>query len=217
MHPAHERLNYPVPQRLFQEFHSNQSSQYKNKQHTLSVRFRSGIRAEPRVQTHGDSLDRVKWRSYEAQDYAQVLQRCVIDNYQKYGEFQYVLIIQDDVEFTSEMENVYAWILNASKDKAMKRFCSLSLYDEDQEEDKGMLRASNMVARVWRVSSAMKFSGYVDAYFDRSPVDWLANDFCRWSGNRKTFVMVPNPVRHLGIISTFEGKNPTAITHSSHN
>lgn len=165
---------------------------------------------EPRKLTHGDSEERVRWRSKEALDYAEVLRRC--------GELAggaYVVVVQDDVLFTDQMKNVVAWSAAHMRDyyethkrtgrEVRRKVCGASLADLAMPgaEDAHVLESSQMWARVWDSASVAPLARYIAANFDESPVDWLADARCK-KLNRRTIVMEPNPVRHRGAVSSFE-------------
>lgn len=175
---------------------------------------REGAPQTARKVTLGDSLSRIAWRSKEAQDYAQVLSRCA-----KYAQGQYVLIVQDDVLFTSALKDVVQWADSAfvrheytdSRGyNKVRRVCSLSLFDVPKKENYGKdlhtLDSSNMVARIWRTEDVERVVSYISRRFDDAPVDWLVDDMCKIR-RRVTLVKEPNPVRHRGAISSFAGND----------
>lgn len=176
----------------------------------LIILKREGVPQTARKVTLGDSLSRITWRSKEAQDYAQVLSRCA-----KYSRGQYVLIVQDDVLFTTSMKDVVQWAdsafvpheyIDSKGHNKVRRVCSLSLFDVPKEENYGkdlhMLDSSNMVARIWRTEDVERVVSYISRHFDEAPVDWLVDDMCKIR-RRVTLVKEPNAVRHRGVISSF--------------
>lgn len=176
----------------------------------LEIHQRAGKPVEPRVQTLGDSTSRIAWRSKEAQDYAQVLDRCL-----QLAAGDYVVVVQDDVLFTRGMRQVVDWsnsmlVEQVGKDERgrdrIKRVCGGSLFDIPREEHKGVdgheLDSLNMVARIWRIDYAHKVVRYINANFDEAPVDWLVDRLCKGT-KRVTRVMEPNAVRHRGAISSY--------------
>lgn len=186
--------------------------------------------------TLGDSESRVAWRSKEAQDYANVLQRCT----ELSPLSSHVLIVQDDVLFTNNLKNTIRWAkstlrehdytaeelekhkLAGKREGRVLRICGGSLFDISkpkqaggEEEEKGdghKLNSSNMVARVWQMSFVNRVVKYIERNFDEKPVDWLVDDLCHTS-RRKTLVMEPNAVRHRGAVSSFpENKRGGLLT-----
>lgn len=171
----------------------------------------SGDMTAPRQFLHGDSEERVKWRSKEALDYAEVLRRCA-----GLTDAAYVIVVQDDVLFTERVNEVADWCDvhmvdrmvtdEESGRRRMMRVCSVSLFDLPGTRtgvDAHSLDSSNMVARVWKKDRVPAMVKYFVSNFDEAPVDWLADRTCR-SQRRKTLVMEPNPVRHRGRVSSFE-------------
>lgn len=164
----------------------------------------------PQKQTLGDTLERVQWRSKEVLDYAQVLRRCA---HMATGE--YILIAQDDVLFTPEINNVLDWANRVLVDgvrevdgrRKMVRVCCGSLFDlpgTRTGEDGHVLDSSNMVARLWRVDAVERVVQYLEERYDEAPVDWLVDWMCK-GRRRVTLVMEPNPVKHRGKVSSFAG------------
>ncbi|KAI0557176.1 N-Acetylglucosaminyltransferase-IV (GnT-IV) [Gracilaria domingensis] len=161
----------------------------------------------PRKLTLGDDEERVKWRSKEALDYAEVLRRCT-----EQSDAEYIIIVQDDVLFRFQMNKVVSWCdqhlqdsftVNEQGRPKHIRKCSASLFDlSAEEEDAHELRSSNMVARVWRRDVVQSMVRYLTTNFDEAPVDWLADRRCR-NQRRRNVVMEPNPVRHRGRVSSF--------------
>lgn len=186
----------------------------------LEIHQRQGEAREARKQTLGDSKSRVNWRSKEAQDYAQVLKRCTE---MVATSAKYVLIVQDDVLFTSGIQNAVHWADEVLKEKeyfderrgknTMQRICSGSLFDitphqgddlhnSPLSKDGHVQHKSNMVAKIWQLSFAARVVQYIERNYDEKPVDWLVDDMCR-HGRRATLVMEPNTVRHRGAVSSF--------------
>lgn len=176
----------------------------------LHVLQREGDVRAPQKQTLGDTLERVQWRSKEVLDYAQVLRRCA---HMATGE--YILIAQDDVLFTPEINNVLDWANRVLVDgvrevdgrRKMVRVCSGSLFDlpgTRTGEDGHVLDSSNMVARLWRVDAVERVVQYLEERYDEAPVDWLVDGMCK-GRRRLTLVMEPNPVKHRGKVSSFAG------------
>ncbi|PXF45493.1 hypothetical protein BWQ96_04791 [Gracilariopsis chorda] len=173
----------------------------------LRLEVRDGKITPPRKFTLGDDEQRVHWRSKEALDYAEVLQRCAEGT-----DVDYIIIVQDDVLFRSEMQHVLHWcdehledafVTNANGRLKAVRKCSASLFDlTNEKEDGHELRSSNMVARVWKRETVESMVRYFRANFDEAPVDWLADRRCK-NQRRRTVVMEPNPVRHRGSVSSF--------------
>lgn len=168
----------------------------------------------PRKHLHGDSEERVRWRSKEALDYAEVLRRCA-----ELSKGPYVIVVQDDILFTERVNEVVDWCERNMVDemvtdektgrRRMMRVCSVSLFDLPGAKsgiDGHVLDASNMVARVWKVDRVSTMEKYFRTNFDEAPVDWLADRICK-SQRRKTLVMDPNPVRHRGKVSSFDQNN----------
>lgn len=177
----------------------------------LSISYREeGELSAPRKLTLGDSEERVRWRSKEALDYAQVLRRCT-----QAASGRFVIVVQDDVLFSQRIKEVVAWceahmeesvFVNEQGRMRMIRYCSASLFDlpdSSEKQDGQELSSSNMVARVWEVERARAFVKYITSNYDEAPVDWLADRMCK-SQRRKTVVMHPNAVRHRGVVSSFE-------------
>jgi N-Acetylglucosaminyltransferase-IV (GnT-IV) conserved region len=172
------------------------------------------VMREPRMLTHGDSVERVRWRAKEALDYALVLQRC-----SRLAKGRYVAIVQDDVLFTRGITEAVSW-LDEHMAGAEDAWFSASLFDVGDHQPKaGELRArklnsSNMVARVYDSIDGQRnlrrFVRYLRARFDESPVDWLADQYCA-AHRRKSYVMLPNPVRHRGAISSFADNKRTGL------
>lgn len=166
---------------------------------------------EPVRRTHGDDEARVRWRSKEALDYAEVLERCA-----EMAEGRYVAVVQDDVLFTAGFRGVVDW-LDVLHGIVGERWCSASLFDLPTQPWQWRwfgadmrareLQSSNMVARVWDLSDDRKaisgFVAYVRRQFDSSPVDWLAGSWCK-KKRRRTWTSLPNLVRHRGMVSSFE-------------
>lgn len=186
------------------------SSEVKTLPNWLKHEKREGKVRTPRKLTLGDSRERVEWRSKEAMDYAEVLNRCASS---APADVEYVIIVQDDVLFGLQMRNVLQWcdehmksklVTNEKGTTRMVRVCGASLFDlaKDEAEDGHKLRSSNMVARVWKRESVESMVKYLRYNFDEAPVDWLADRRCR-SQRGQTFVMEPNPVRHRGAVSSF--------------
>lgn len=194
---------------------------YKGLPSWLEIHQRQGEVREARKQTLGDSKTRVTWRSKEAQDYAQVLKRCT--EMVSATSAKYVLIVQDDVLFTTGIQNVVRWADEVLKEKEhfdegrgkniVQRICSGSLFDITQDQrddlhnsplskDGHVQHTSNMVAKIWQLSFAARVVQYIERNYDEKPVDWLVDDMCR-HGRRATLVMEPNAVRHRGAVSSF--------------
>jgi hypothetical protein len=156
----------------------------------------------PVRQTHGDGPERVAWRSKEALDYAEVLERCA-----SLARGRYVAVVQDDVLFAAGFRRVSAW-LDELEDAAGEPWCSASLFDMSGGPGGGaaVLRSSNMVARVWDVGDGGRAVGRLAAYlrarFDASPVDWLADAWCK-RRRRRSWAAAPSLVRHRGRVSSF--------------
>lgn len=178
----------------------------------LMLANRESTPQQARKHTLGDSEARVAWRSKEAQDYAEVLRRCA-----DMTTGRYVLILQDDVLFTSAFHNAVQWADTTLRQREYKdeqgrtriqRICSGSLFDmapEDiKQKDGHVLESSNMVARIWPLDIVPRIFNYIATNFDEKPVDWLVDEMCRRS-RRVTLVMEPNVVRHRGAISSFSG------------
>lgn len=173
----------------------------------LKLEVRVGQLVQPRKLTLGDDEKRVHWRSKEAMDYSEVLERCAEGT-----DVEYIIIVQDDVLFRLEMRHVLHWcdehlqdtfVTNANGRPKLVRKCSASLFDlTGREQDAHELRSSNMVARVWRRDMVGSMVRYFRANFDEAPVDWLADRRCK-KQRRRTVVMEPNPVRHRGSVSSF--------------
>lgn len=186
----------------------------------LSLVRRERALQRPRKQTHGDSSERISWRSKEAQDYAEVIQRCA-----EMAPVRYTLIVQDDVLFTPGFQNVVQWADAMLQEREYvdekgrtrkQRICSGSLFDVASSEHSGLdahtLDSSNMVARLWPAEMVPRVARYISLNFDEAPVDWLADDLCRLS-RRVTLVMEPNVVRHRGAVSSFaENKREGLLT-----
>lgn len=183
---------------------------------------------QPVRRTHGDSEERIAWRSKEASDYAEVLERCV-----GMATGDYVAIVQDDVLFTERMNVVLSWLdarvggspreSPGSRSGKSIPWCSASLFDirdkaggereglfpaSDGVDGYEKLRSSNMVARVFDVRDGGKTVGRLISAlrrgFDASPVDWLADAWCK-KRRRVSFGIVPNVVKHRGRVSSFGG------------
>lgn len=166
----------------------------------------------PRRLTHGDSAERVAWRSKEAQDYASVLRHCVAAAALA-GDSE-VLVVQDDVLFTPAFPKATEWArgvlvdgartrVNAQGVRRPERVCSASLFDITGKGTE-KLTSSNLVARVWRIEEALRVADYVENRFDHAPVDWLTDHWCR-KHHGIVAVLRPNPVRHRGQVSSFSG------------
>lgn len=176
----------------------------------IEVLTRDGDVIHPGKETLGDSWERVLWRSKEARDYAEVLRRCAAR-----AQGEYVLIVQDDVLFRREVGAVAEWCARWMVDtvveergrRRVRRVCAGSLFDIAggmRGVDGHLLHTSNMVARVWKTQRAQGVAKYLESNFEEMPVDWLADRLCK-SQRRRTVVMEPNPVRHRGAVSSFEG------------
>lgn len=176
----------------------------------LHVLQREGDVRAPQKQTLGDTLDRVQWRSKEVLDYAQVLRRCA-----RMATGEYILIVQDDVLFTPEINTVLDWANRVLVDGVREvdgrrkrvRICSGSLFDlpgAKTREDGHVLDSSNMVARLWRADAVEKIVHYLEDRYDEAPIDWLVDEMCK-RRRRLTLVMEPNPIRHRGKVSSFAG------------
>lgn len=172
----------------------------------LAVMQRQGTPPETQKLTLGDSVARVQWRSKEAADYGEVLTRCAAE-----AKGRYVMIVQDDVLFTSAIDSVVSWfdrqivrLSSIPNGTRRKRMCSVSLFDLSEKDavDGHEIRSSNMVARVWETERAHRVARFLQSNFDEAPVDWLADRMCR-GGRRVTLVMEPNVVRHRGAVSSF--------------
>lgn len=173
----------------------------------LEVIHRESPVVPPQKATLGDSWGRVVWRSKEARDYAEVLRRCAAQ-----AEGRFIMLVQDDVLFHPEIAQVPQWaekwfrddvVVSAGRTK-VRRVCSASLFDAFGGVDGAELSASNMVARVWEVARVEAAVKYLERNFEEMPVDWLVDRLCK-SQRRRTLVMWPNPVRHRGKVSSFEG------------
>jgi len=173
----------------------------------LWFRARESIMRRPRKLTHGDSKERVAWRSKEALDYAEVLERCA----REAVNAEYLLVVQDDVLFSPDIAQLWGWlseVLEVSK----KTWCTASLFDFAPGHDLDVIQHSNMVARVWRTADHLEFVSFVRRRFDLSPIDWLADEFCR-ARNKNTLVWKPNPIRHRGKISSFAGNSREGLVN----
>lgn len=196
----------------------------------LEVRHRRSdfIRA-PRKRTHGDSVERVSWRSKEALDYAEVLERCA-----SLTDGDYIAIFQDDVLFAPHVDKLLdqldAVMLTPSTAAAENQlrsshagndgiWCGASLFDVNEQENEVAKsssssfyffpqRSSNMVARVYSLRDGGKFVSrlvkFIRRRFDESPVDWLVDQFCAHQGYT-TYVLRPLAVRHRGAVSSLKG------------
>lgn len=165
------------------------------------VRKRERYVKSPRMRTHGDSVERVQWRSKEALDYAEVLERCVEEA--SASGVEYVLIVQDDVLFRPEFIGVGGQVGKIDEQKDGKT-CAVSLFDIGSVKDGQKQNTSNMVAKVIKLKRARGMARYIRSKYDQSPVDWLADEYCRNWG-LQTLVIVPNVVRHRGKVSSFSG------------
>mmetsp|Transcript_14349 Transcript_14349/g.36663 ORF Transcript_14349/g.36663 Transcript_14349/m.36663 type:complete len:378 (+) Transcript_14349:3-1136(+) len=175
------------------------------------VEFRMNRTTEvvaPRKQTHGDSLERVRWRSKEAMDYSDVLERCLEES-----DTDFVIMLQDDLDFDEDFATSLEWLdVNLLQNKQFSgTWCTVSLFDpEFVHEKKGRrpylrkLKNSNMQARVFSRLGGAAFASFIKSYFDESPVDWLCDHFCK-AVKRITWVKVPLVVQHVGSVSSFEG------------
>jgi hypothetical protein len=189
---------------------------------TLEMRASAGTK-QPRKRTHGDSDARIEWRSKEAMDYVEVLERC-----NELAEGRYLAIVQDDVLFTPAMADVVTTLDEIMRDNKgttvanKERWCSASLFDISRNEIRSggkswyrhrveKLETSNMVARVYArddQTELRRFVRFVRQHFDESPIDWLADTFCR-RRRSFTYVLHPNPVRHRGVVSSFADNDRT--------
>lgn len=172
----------------------------------LEVLPREGVVKQPRGTTLGDSWERVVWRSKEALDYAQVLERCADAT-----QAAWVIVVQDDVLFGSSINDAATWAERSIVDEVkvvngrrVARVCSGSLFDigDAGSRDGDALRSSNMVARVWRRHDVDGWVKHFREMYDAAPVDWLADSRCQ---RRRGWVPVmwPNAVRHRGRVSSF--------------
>lgn len=173
------------------------------------VKRRENRMRDPRMFTHGDSVERARWRSKEALDYAEVLSRCVVEA-QKMG-IEFVLLVQDDVLFKDGFDEARLRVGEVDAEREGK-WCSISLFDIGSTRNGQKQDTSNMVARVFKAEKVGRLARYIRSKFDQSPVDWLADDYCR-SWGLSTFVVVPNLVRHRGKVSSFkENKREGLLT-----
>lgn len=139
----------------------------------------------------------MRWRSKEALDYAEVLGRCAAETH---GDF--VAVVQDDVLFRRSWEGVEGWIREL--EGATGGWCSASLFnDEDGVEGVRVLRGSNLVGRVWKVRDVHDVSMFIRKRFDKSPVDWLVDDWCRRK-KLKSWARGRSFLRHRGRVSSFK-------------
>lgn len=184
----------------------------------LEVPFRT-----PRKRTLTDSVQRVRWRSKEARDYAAVLRECAWRAVEQGAESDaLVLIVQDDVLFRPDAARARTWAdgamrLGARSRKSRtgqvlpQRVCSASLFDMGGVGN-DVLVSSNLVARYWRVGEAKAAAEYFERHFDDAPIDWLADDWCK-KKHAVVAVMRPNPLRHRGRVSSFaENKRDNLLT-----
>lgn len=173
----------------------------------LKVQHLNAATGTPRKQTYNDSVQRVAWRSKEAQDYAAVLRACAKlteSSGDDDDDDGHILIVQDDVLFHERIRYAAKWALKAMAPGAgKKRVCSTALFDLGHGVDKMPLTSSNLVARYWRARDAAEFANYIESNFDEAPVDWLADRWCRRRGIVP--VLRPSPLRHRGKVSSFVG------------
>ncbi|KAJ8902120.1 hypothetical protein NDN08_006528 [Rhodosorus marinus] len=153
---------------------------------------------DPTRREHGDPPDRITWRSKEALDYAETLERCI----EIAGDVSYILVVQDDVTFGQEFKDIAIWADRLHR-RPKSRICALSLFDISQRVDSKPEKSSNMVAKLYKPAVAKEFVDYARSMFDHSPIDWLHRDFCA-ARNLQILVKYPNPIDHKGVVSTFE-------------
>lgn len=187
----------------------------------------------PRKDTLGDSPERVRWRSKEAQDYAHVLRQCVAA---APAGARHVLIVQDDVLFRTSVADVAAW---ASRMLVQRDYTDEEVARHRQQVDARLPYVARR-GRVQRICSGSLFdivpSNHSHPGADTGPGHMLfaSNMVARvwdiayvakitryidanydekpvdWlidemcrTSRRITLVMEPNPVRHRGAVSSF--------------
>lgn len=169
----------------------------------------------PRRRTHGDPIDRIRWRSKEADDYATVAEECAA--VATAAGATAILLLQDDVVVSPAVGGIVAWA--AARFPSPAAYCSVSLVDIDDRApgepppvDGKVLGPAQLVARLWPLDRVDSLVAYIRGRHDESPVDWLVRDWCAggrrgdgWWGGGDTYVPIPCPVRHVGRVSTFEG------------
>lgn len=215
MDPIHPHYN--LESQFLQDLFINSPSSRSKLPSWLRLYQRQTPLRSPRKLTLQDSAARVAWRSKEALDYAEVLQRCAS---LASSDMQYIIIVQDDILFRPSIRNVIHWShqhIRPQVDKhdpqrhRLRRVCGASLFDlppnnPNRLPDAHVLQTSNMVARVWPINYVTALHKYILHNFDEAPVDWLADRKC--SGQKRSvLVMEPQPVRHRGAVSSFAENN----------
>eukprot|EP00741_Cyanophora_paradoxa_P004283 tig00000792_g4158.t1 len=174
--------------------------------------------------THGDSIERVRWRSKQAPPPAPLpaaplklpsssLPLChPYLAYILYGPYlrppagEYYIQLEDDVVaaagWFTEMES---WTR-----KHFARRCDwlmLSFYTPyriaDREEYTGGFWG--FIGQLYRTGDLPGIARHFRARFDESPVDWLMDEYAR-SSRRAIFAHAPSLFQHVGTVSSLPGK-----------
>jgi N-Acetylglucosaminyltransferase-IV (GnT-IV) conserved region len=108
---AHQRL---WQGRVFSDAEAAGRRHWSSSWLIAASRRSSSLQTTPRRRTHGDSEARVRWRSKEVLDYAEVLERCA-----ELAGGRYVAVVQDDVLFAPAMAHV-ARVLDDNDTSALR-------------------------------------------------------------------------------------------------
>jgi hypothetical protein len=161
---------------------------------------------EPYRSTLNDTMDRMRWRTREVQDYAFGLRTC-LEVAAPGAEF--ITVVQDDIAFSaSGMSDLEAW-LDAAQERP-DRWLAASLWDQYQMADGFPHMHDGAVAKVFQIPYVEALANYLDAHWDELPVDLLMWQFADkrnpWEAQFSFIVRVPNPVEHCGRQSSFPGQ-----------
>ncbi|GJQ14200.1 hypothetical protein GpartN1_g5991.t1 [Galdieria partita] len=159
-----------------------------------------------------DNMTYYQWRCKEAIDYARTMESCekLADSFTNF-----FLLLQDDAVFNPHFSVFYEALSGWMQRSKWQRICSISLYDIKQRTDGGPLLSNNAVARLYRRNLLKNLSAFIKSQYRKQPVDGLIEEYCK-KVRLTTFVKVPNPIHHIGNISTFRKRLQWTFDNEPH-
>ncbi len=183
---------------------------------------------------HGDSMDRIKWRSKEVLDFVKSIKAaCGIDTNETLkspttpppttsnnGKItthmvkppKIFLFLEDDTRATSHVFNKLNQWLRTVRDPSWF-FVSLYSPDNVRDQQEYYLPCCSQ-AILFKCEDMSELSRYLISKYDESPIDWILNAYAHnemmKNRGRRSYVAVPNLFQHIPAVSTYTAKGVTS-------
>mmetsp|Transcript_17697 Transcript_17697/g.29104 ORF Transcript_17697/g.29104 Transcript_17697/m.29104 type:complete len:350 (+) Transcript_17697:178-1227(+) len=154
--------------------------------------------------THGDSLERVKWRSKQVLDFAYLMEYCK-------DKADYYIHLEDDIVAAKNyLQRIDDWLRKNYESRS--DWIILSFFNPWSIEDGGVYNPdsfSGFIGQLYRSSDLEEVIRFFKRRYNDSPADWLMKDYLKES-SKKVFAKKPCLFQHIGVLSSLDGKTQGA-------